>query len=152
VDDTGGEGVTRAPAGKVEDVPDREIDRLLDGHVVAVPGLGGNRARPAYGVAAYLKAHGYRIVPIHPTSEEVLGEKVYRRLVDVPFDVDVVDVFRRAEFLGEVVDDAIAKGVRAGIWGQLSVVDEAAAARARAAGMAVVMDLCMKVEHERLRR
>jgi uncharacterized protein len=130
-------------------VPDSEIDRLLDGHTVAVPGLGGNRERPAFAVALYLQEHGYRIVPIHPTATEVLGEKVYRRLVDVPFDIDVVDVFRRAEYLGEVVDDAIAKGVTAGIWGQLSVVDETAAARARAAGMAVVMDLCMKVEHER---
>lgn len=130
-------------------MPDSDIDRLLDGHTVAIPGLGGNPERPAFGVAAYLQEHDYRIVPIHPTATEVLGEKVYRRLVDVPFDIDVVDVFRRAEYLGEVVDDAIAKGVHAGIWGQLSVVDEAAAERARAAGMAVVMDLCMKVEHER---
>jgi predicted CoA-binding protein len=130
-------------------VPDSEIDRLLDGHTVAVPGLGGNPDRPAFGVAEYLQRHGYRIVPIHPTADEVLGEKAYRSLVEVPFDIDVVDVFRRAEYLGEVVDDAIAKGVRAGIWGQLSVIDEAAAERARAAGMAVVMDLCMKVEHER---
>ena len=130
-------------------MPDSDIDRLLDGHTVAVPGLGGNPERPAFEVAAYLQEHDYRIVPIHPTATEVLGEKVYRRLVDVPFDIDVVDVFRRAEYLGEVVDDAIAKGVHAGIWGQLSVVDEAAAERARAAGMAVVMDLCMKVEHER---
>ncbi len=116
---------------------------------MAVAGLGGNPERPAFGVGAYLQEHGYRIVPIHPTATEVLGEEVYRRLVDVPFDIDVVDVFRRAEYLGEVVDDAIAKGVHAGIWGQLGVVDEAAAERARAAGMAVVMDLCMKVEHER---
>lgn len=114
---------------------------------MAVPGLGNNPGRPAYGVAAYLQQHGYRIVPIHPNADEVLGEKVYRRLVDVPFDIDVVDVFRRAEFLSEVVDDAIAKGVKVGIWGQLSVVDEAAAARASAAGMAVVMDRCMKVDH-----
>jgi predicted CoA-binding protein len=130
-------------------VPDSDIDRLLDGHTVAIPGLGGNPERPVFGVAAYLQEHDYRIVPIHPTATEVFGEKVYRRLVDVPFDIDVVDVFRRAEYLSEVVDDAIAKGVHAGIWGQLSVVDEAAAERARAAGMAVVMDLCMKVEHER---
>jgi len=130
-------------------VPDSDIDRLLDGRTVAVAGLGGNPERPAFGVGAYLQEHGYRIVPIHPTATEVLGEEVYRRLVDVPFDIDVVDVFRRAEYLGEVVGDAIAKGVHAGIWGQLGVVDEAAAERARAAGMAVVMDLCMKVEHER---
>ena len=130
-------------------VANSDIERLLDARTVAVPGLGNRPERPAYEVAEYLQRNGYRIVPIHPTATEVLGEKVYRSLVDVPFDIDVVDVFRRAEYLGEVVDDAIAKGVHAGIWGQLSVVDEAAAERARAAGMAVVMDLCMKVEHER---
>jgi predicted CoA-binding protein len=132
-------------------VLDRDVDRLLDGRTVAVPGLGGNPDRPALGVAAYLQANGYRIVPIHPTATEVLGEPVYRSLVDVPFDIDVVDVFRRAEFLDEVVTDAIAKGVKIGIWGQFKVVDEAAAKRARAAGMVVVMDLCMKVEHQRRR-
>lgn len=130
---------------------DSDVDRLLDGRTIAVPGLSNNQARPAYGVSAYMQAHGYRIVPIHPTADEVLGEKVYRSVAEVPFDVDVVDVFRRAEYLGEVVDDAIAKGVRLGIWGQLSVVDEAAAERARAAGMVVVMDLCIKVEHQRRR-
>ncbi|HXA41592.1 MAG TPA: CoA-binding protein [Candidatus Solibacter sp.] len=128
-----------------------DVDRLLDGRTVAVPGLGGNTARPAFGVAEYMQRNGYRIVPIHPTATEVLGETAYRSLVDVPFDIDVVDVFRRAEYLGEVVDDAIAKGVKIGIWGQLKVVDEAAAERARAAGMVVVMDLCMKVEHQRRR-
>jgi hypothetical protein len=129
-------------------VLDSDVDRLLEGRTIAVPGLGNNPARPAYGVSAYMQAHGYRIVPIHPTAEEVLGERVYRSLVDVPFDIDVVDVFRRAEFLSEVVDDAIAKGVKIGIWGQLKVVDESAAERARAAGLAVVMDLCIKVEHQ----
>ena len=129
-----------------------DIDRLLDARTVAVPGLGNRPERPAYDVAEYLQANGYRIVPIHPTAEEVLGEKVYRSLVEVPFDIDVVDVFRRAEYLEEVVDDAIAKGVKLGIWGQLSVVDEAAAAKARAAGLTMVMDLCMLVEHEKRRR
>ena len=128
-----------------------DIDRLLDARTVAVPGLGNRPERPAYDVAEYLQANGYRIVPIHPSAEEVLGEKVYRSLVEVPFDIDVVDVFRRAEYLEEVVDDAIAKGVKLGIWGQLSVVDEAAAAKARAAGLTVVMDLCMLVEHEKRR-
>ena len=134
-----------------DDDIDRRIDRLLDAKTVAVPGLGNKPSRPAYGVAEYLQSHGYRIIPIHPVADEVLGEKVYRRLVDVPFDIDVVDVFRRAEFLAEVVDDAIAKGVKLGIWGQFGVVDVAAAAKARAAGMAVVMDLCMEVEHSRRR-
>jgi predicted CoA-binding protein len=128
-----------------------DVDRLLDGRTVAVPGLGGNTARPAFGVAEYLQRNGYQIVPIHPTATEVLGEQVYKTLVDVPFDIDVVDVFRRAEFLGEVVEDAIAKGVKIGIWGQLKVIDEGAAGRARAAGMVMVMDLCMKVEHQRRR-
>lgn len=129
-----------------------DIDRLLDAQTVAVPGLGNRPERPAYYVAEYLQDNGYRIVPIHPTAEEVLGEKVYRSLVEVPFDIDVVDVFRRAEYFDEVVDDAIAKGVKLGIWGQLSVVDEAAAAKARAAGLTVVMDLCMLVEHEQRHR
>jgi predicted CoA-binding protein len=133
-------------------VGNADIDRLLDAKTVAVPGLGNRPERPAYDVAGYLQAHGYRIVPIHPIADEVLGEKVYRSLVEVPFDIDVVDVFRRAEYLGEVVDDAIAKGVRLGIWGQLSVVDDVAAARARAAGLTVVMDRCMLVEHEKRRR
>jgi predicted CoA-binding protein len=128
-----------------------DIDRLLEARTVAVPGLGNRPERPAYEVAEYLQANGYRIVPIHPTADEVLGEKVYRSLVEVPFDIDVVDVFRRAEYLGEVVDDAIAKGVKLGIWGQYSVVDGAAAARARAAGLTVVMDRCMLVEHEHRR-
>ena len=128
-------------------MPDDEIDRLRDARTVAVPGLGNKPSRPAYGVAEYLQRHGYRIVPIHPVADEVLGEKVYRRLVDVPFDIDVVDVFRRAEFLMEVVDDAIAKGVKLGIWGQLGVVDEEAMAKAHSAGLAMVMDLCMEVEH-----
>jgi predicted CoA-binding protein len=132
-------------------VPDDDIDRLLDAKTVAVPGLGNKPSRPAYGVAEYLQSHGYRIVPIHPVAEETLGEKVYRRLVDVPFDIDVVDVFRRAEFLEEVVDDAITKGVKLGIWGQFGVVDREAAAKARAAGLVVVMDLCMEVEHARRR-
>lgn len=132
-------------------MPDSDTQRLLDGRTIAVPGLGNNHARPAYGVSAYMQQHGYRIVPIHPSADEVLGEKVYRSLAEVPFDIDVVDVFRRAEYLSEVVDDAIAKGVKIGIWGQFSVVDEAAAERARAAGMVVVMDLCIKVEHQRLR-
>jgi predicted CoA-binding protein len=132
-------------------VPNDDIDLLLDAKTVAIPGLGNKPSRPAYGVAEYLQNHGYRIVPIHPTADEVLGEKVYRRLVDVPFDIDVVDVFRRAEFLEEVVDDAIAKGVTLGIWGQFGVVDQEAAAKARAGGLAVVMDLCMEVEHGRRR-
>jgi uncharacterized protein len=133
-------------------VASADIDRLLDAQTVAVPGLGNRPERPAYEVAEYLQANGYRIVPIHPTAGEVLGEKVYRSLVEVPFEIDVVDVFRRAYYLEDVVDDAIAKGVRLGVWGQLSVVDEAAAAKARAAGLTVVMDRCMQVEHERRRR
>jgi predicted CoA-binding protein len=130
-------------------VGNADIDRLLEAKTVAVPGLGNRPERPAYDVAAYLQANGYRIVPIHPIADEVLGEKVYRSLVEVPFEIDVVDVFRRAEYLDEVVDDAIAKGVKLGIWGQYSVVDVAAAAKARAAGLTVVMDRCMLVEHER---
>lgn len=121
------------------------VTRLLALRTWAVVGLSDDTSRAAYGVAAFLQAHGTRIVPVHPRAVTVHGERGYPRLADVPFSVDVVDCFVRSELVGTVVDDAIAVGA-SGIWMQLGVVDEAAAERARAAGLTVVMDRCPKID------
>jgi len=125
------------------------VDRLLrtPGRW-AVVGLSQNTARAAYGVAAYLQHLGHEIVPVHPAAPTVHGAQGYATLADVPGDVDVVDVFVNASLAGAVVDDAIARGARA-VWLQLDVVDEAAAARARDAGLDVVMDACPAIEGRR---
>ncbi|WP_043348753.1 CoA-binding protein [Beutenbergia cavernae] len=115
----------------------------------AVVGLSTNRARAAYGVAAYLQGHGMEIVPVHPRAEAVHGASGYATLADVPGEIDVVDVFVNSTLAGGIVDEAIARGARA-VWLQLGVVDHAAAARARDAGLAVVMDTCPAIEGPRL--
>lgn len=115
----------------------------------AVVGLSTNRARPAHGVAALLQSRGKRIVPVHPRAETVHGEPGYRRLADIPFPVDVVDVFVNSDRAGEIVDEAIAIGARA-VWLQLGVRDPAAEQRARDAGLAVVADRCPAIEWPRL--
>jgi predicted CoA-binding protein len=115
----------------------------------AVVGLSQNRARVAYRIAAYLQELGMQIVPVHPRAEEVYGARGYATLADVPGPIDVVDVFVRSELAGDVVDQAIAVGARA-VWLQLGVIDEAAAARAAAAGLDVVMDTCPAIEAPRL--
>jgi len=125
------------------------IEMLREARTIAVVGLSGKRFRPSYGVAAYLQQHGYRIVPVNPAETEVLGEKAYGSLAEVPEKIDIVDVFRRPEAVAEVVDAAIALGVRY-LWLQEDVVDEAAAERARSAGIKVVMDRCILKEHRRL--
>jgi predicted CoA-binding protein len=121
------------------------VDRLLAMPTWAVVGLSSNRSRAAYGVAAFLQAQGRRIVPVHPDAETVHGEPGYPRLSDIPFQVDVVDLFVRSELAGPVVDEAISLGAKA-VWMQLGVVDQEAAARAEAAGLEVVMDRCPKIE------
>ena len=121
------------------------IERVLRQETWAVVGLTGNTARPAYGVARFLQRHGKRIVPVNPAGEAVHGEQGYASLADVPFPVDVVDVFRRSELAGAHVDEAIAAGAKA-VWLQLDVIDEAAADRAEAAGLDVVMDFCPAIE------
>jgi predicted CoA-binding protein len=122
------------------------IRRLLaDTKVWAVVGLGGDPERTAYHIAEFLQAHGKRIVPVHPRAAEVLGEPGYASLVDIPFHVDVVDIFRRSDAAGKFVDQAIEIGAGA-VWLQLGVVDEAAAARAAAAGLDVVMDTCPHIQ------
>ncbi|MFL6060669.1 MAG: CoA-binding protein [Marmoricola sp.] len=122
------------------------VDVMLDElETWAVVGLCGNPSRTAYEVAAQLQRRGKRIVPIHPDAPTVLGEQGYASLADVPFPVDVVDVFRRSESAGEFVDQAIEVGAKA-VWLQLGVIDEDAFARAEAAGLPMVMDTCPLIE------
>jgi uncharacterized protein len=117
---------------------------------IAVVGLSNSRFRPSYGVAEYLQQAGFRIIPVNPNETQVLGEKSYARLEDVPDAVDIVDIFRRSEFVAPIVDSAIAIGAKA-VWMQEGVEDEAAAAKARAAGLFVVMDRCILKEHRKSR-
>ncbi len=124
------------------------IAQGLAAKTVAVVGLSSNPTNPSYAIARYLQEHGYRIIPVNPKETEVLGEKAYPSVQAIPERVDVVDVFRRAEAMPDVVEDAIAAGAPL-VWMQLGIRNEAAATRAQAAGLAVVMDHCMKVEHHR---
>jgi predicted CoA-binding protein len=117
---------------------------------IAVVGLSSRRFRPSYGVSEYMKSAGYHIIPVNPYEHEVLGEKAYPNLDAVPESVDIVNIFRRSEFVPDVVEAAIRKGAHA-IWMQEGVVHEGAAERARAAGLDVVMDRCILKEHRRLR-
>jgi len=128
---------------EVTDVADRI---LISARTIAVVGLSPDPRRPSHGVARYLQRAGYRIIPVNPNVDAVLGERAYPSLRQIPQSVDVVDVFRRSEFVGPIVDDAIAIKARA-VWLQDGVVDEAAAERARAAGLDVVMDDCMMRRH-----
>ena len=122
------------------------IDLMLDElRTWAVVGLSGDPSRTAYRIAHLLQQRGKKVVPIHPSAPEVLGEQGYASLADVPFPVDVVDVFRRSEAAGEFADQAVRIGAK-GIWFQLGVVDEAAFERARAAGVPMVMDTCPAIE------
>jgi predicted CoA-binding protein len=116
---------------------------------IAVVGLSSKRFRPSYGVTEYMQRNGYRIIPVNPFESAVLGEKSYSSLEEIPERVDIVDVFRRPEFVSEIVESAIRIGARA-VWMQEGVVHEAAAERARSAGLTVVMDRCILKEHRRL--
>jgi hypothetical protein len=121
---------------------------LSSARVVAVVGISDKPERDSHRVAAYLKEQGYRIIPVNPSLEEVLGERAYPSLAEVPVKVDVVDVFRRPEAVPGIVEAAIAGGARA-VWLQEGIVHDAAAERARAAGLAVVQSRCMLKEHRR---
>ena len=121
------------------------VETLLAMQTWAVVGLSNDRSRAAYDVAKFLQDHGKRIVPVHPTAPTVHGEQGYATLAEIPFEVDVVDCFVRSSLVGPVVDDAIAIGAK-GVWMQLGVIDPAAAERANAAGLDVVMDVCPKIE------
>lgn len=113
---------------------------------IAVVGLSANPLRPSHGVAAYLQAQGYHIIPVNPQIEAALGEKAYPSLLDVPEKVDIVNIFRRPEFVEEAVDQAIRLGVPT-VWMQEEVIHEKAAQKARHAGIFVVMDRCILLEH-----
>jgi predicted CoA-binding protein len=128
--------------------PHEVRELLASAHTIAVVGLSDKPARDSYHVAAYLQGQGYRIIPVNPNVTEVLGEKAYARLRDVPEPIDIVDVFRRPEAVPAVVDEAIAVGARV-VWMQEGVVHNAAAAKARAAGLRVVMNKCILKEHRR---
>lgn len=119
---------------------------LKHAKTIAVVGLSNSPLRPSHGVAAYLQIQGYRIIPVNPSIDEALGEKSYARLEDVPEKIDIVNVFRRPEYVEEIVDSAIRLKIPA-IWMQESVIHEKAAAKARAAGMFVIMDACILQEH-----
>lgn len=122
------------------------VDTMLDDlDTWAIVGLSGDTNRTAYHIAAALQRAGKRIVPIHPDAPTVLGEQGYATLADVPFPVDVVDVFRRSQAAGQFADEAVAIGAK-GVWFQLGVVDEEAFARTWAAGVPMVMDTCPKIE------
>jgi uncharacterized protein len=127
------------------------VRMMLDDYETwAVVGLSGDRSRTAYTIAELLQQRGKRIVPIHPVAPVVLGEQGYATLADVPFPVDVVDVFRRSEAAGEFADQAVAIGAK-GVWFQLHVVDEEAFQRTVAAGVPMVMDTCPAIEWARRR-
>ncbi len=123
------------------------IQNILErGKVLAVVGLSSKPHRPSYGVARYMQLAGYHIIPVNPNEEKVLGEKSYARLEDVPVQVDVVNIFRRSEYVPAIVESAIAVGAWT-VWMQEGVINEQAAERAREAGLQVVMDRCLLKEH-----
>ncbi len=124
-------------------------DLLAGAHTIAVVGHSDKPYRDSYGVARYLRAAGYVIYPVNPNLHTLNGEQVYSDLRQVPGKIDIVNVFRRSEYLPAIVEDAIAMGARV-LWGQFGVTHAAAEQRAQAAGLAVVVDRCIKVEHQRL--
>lgn len=130
---------------------DETVRRILTGtgDTWAVVGLSGNQARAAYGVARVLQRFGKRVVPVHPKAEPVHGEQGYASLAEIPFPVDVVDVFVNSSLAGQVADEAVAVGAKA-VWFQLDVVDRAAYERTQAAGLEMVMDRCPAIEIPRL--
>jgi len=135
----------------VESASDRDLTATIDeilksSKTIAIVGLSSNKFRPSYGVAKYLQAAGYRIIPVNPQETDVLGQKSYARLEDVPEKIDAVDIFRRPEYVPDIVDSAIRLGVRA-VWMQEGVINPEAAEKARQAGLLVVMDHCMLKEH-----
>ena len=131
---------------------DDQMRRLLKGaNTIAVVGLSANPERDSHHVAQYLQDHGYRIIPVNPGASEILGEKAYASLLDIPPEIaiDIVDIFRRPAEVKPVVEEAVRRGVRA-VWMQIGVVNNEAALRAQEKGLEVVMGVCIKGTHERL--
>jgi hypothetical protein len=125
---------------------DPVTELLRQAKTIAVVGLSGNPLRPSHGVSAYMQSHGYRIIPVNPRIESCLGERAYASLLEVPEKIDIVDIFRRSEFVEEIVEQAIQLKVPA-IWMQEGVTHEKAAENARRSGMFVIMDHCILKEH-----
>lgn len=131
-----------------DDIP--TLRRILaDCRVIAVVGLSANWYRPSYFAAKYMQEHGYRVIPVNPAYPEVLGERCYARLRDIPERVDMVDCFRKSEDIPAICDEAIAIGAKV-LWQQLGVRNMEAVAKAEAAGLECVVDRCVKIEHGRL--
>ena len=122
---------------------------LHENRTLAVVGLSADWFRPSYFAAKYMQEHGYRIIPVNPKYESILGERCYKSLRDIPEKVDLVDIFRKTQDVMPIAEEAIAIGAKV-LWQQLGVKNEAAAAKARAAGLEAVMDRCVKIEHGRL--
>jgi predicted CoA-binding protein len=123
------------------------LDLLKRSKTIAVVGLSSSPLRPSHGVSAYMQTHGYRIIPVNPKITEALGEEAYPTLLDIPEKIDIVNIFRRPEYVEEIVDQAIHRKVPA-IWMQEQVINEKAAQKARNAGIFVVMDRCILKEHK----
>ena len=125
-------------------------ERILNSsRTIAIVGLSSKPDQPSYRVASYLKEQGYKMIPVNPAEKEILGERCYPDLASIPESIDVVDIFRRSEKVPPIVEEAIRIGANA-VWMQEGVINEEAAARARKAGLMVVMDKCMRKEHQRL--
>ena len=139
-----------APDG-AEASADPILDILKKYKTIAVVGLSSNTTRPSHSVAEYMQSAGYRIIPVNPNEREVLGEKSYARLEDVPEKIGIVDIFRRVEEVPPVVESAIRVGANV-VWMQLGIADDKAAEKARASGLIVVEDGCMFVEHKKRKR
>lgn len=122
---------------------------LRESRTLAVVGLSADWFRPSFFAAKYMQEHGYRVIPVNPKYDSILGEKCYKSLRDIPEKVDLVDIFRKTQDVMPIAEEAIAIGARV-LWQQLGVKNEAAAAKARAAGLEAVMDRCVKIEHGRL--
>jgi predicted CoA-binding protein len=127
----------------------RISELLHSSRTIAVVGLSSKRFRPSHGVAEYMQHAGYRIIPVNPLENQILGERCYADLDSIPGPIDIVDIFRRSEFVPEIVEAAIRKGAKV-IWMQEGVIHEAAARRAEKAGLTVIMDRCILKDHRRL--
>ena len=134
-----GEHVNTGPSDPIHEL-------LKSSRTIAVVGLSSRKFRPSFGVAQYMQSAGYRIIPVNPAEKEVLGEKCYATLEEIPEKIDIVDIFRRSEFVPEVVESAIRIGAKA-VWMQEGVIHDEAAEKARRAGLLVLMDLCILKEH-----